>query len=145
MPVFPSKEWCEEAIRLTNADPESAHAGAGWEGDFGAIVDAEPGKLPRAFVAHVVPKGGRIEKLRVLEDPDDLEELEPAYVARAPYSVWKGLLLGQLDPVEAVLKRRITMQGDLQPLIERMRYKGIADRVFAQLATVFPDEQGGSR
>lgn len=140
MPKFPSKEWCEEAARLCNEDPETAAAGAGWQGDFGAVVDAEPGKLSRAFTVHVVPDGGRIKKLRVLDDPDDLEELEPAYLARAPYSVWKALLLGTLDPVEAVLKRRIVVVGDLQQLIERMRYKGIADRVFAALKTEYVDD-----
>ena len=143
MPVFPSKEWCEEAVRLANADPETSLAGAGWTGDFGAVVEAEPGKLARTFVAHLVPKDGRVVRFRVLADPDDLEELEPAYLARAPYSVWKGLLQGRLDPVEAVLKRHISVQGDLQPLIERMRYKGIADRIFAQLKTEFPDEPSG--
>jgi putative sterol carrier protein len=141
MPKFPSKEWCEEAVRLTNADPEAASAGLGWTGDFGAVVDPEPGKLARPFVVHILPKNGRIEKLHVLADPDDLDEFEPAYVARAPYSVWKELLRGTLDPVEAVLKRRISVKGDLQPLIERMRYKGIADRVFAQLKTEFIDDR----
>jgi putative sterol carrier protein len=141
MPRFPSKEWCEEAVRLTNADPEAAQAGQGWQGDFGAVVDAEPGKLDRTFVAYLVPMDGRIVKLRILEDPDDLEEFDPAYVARAPYSVWKQLLQGTLDPVEAVLRRRIAVKGDIQPLIERMRFKGIADRVFAQLQTDYADER----
>jgi putative sterol carrier protein len=141
MPKFPSKEWCEEAVRLTNADPESVAAGQGWTGDFGAVVDAEPGLLTRTFVVHIIPRSGRIEKIRVLDEPDDLDEFEPAYVARAPYSVWKQLLKGTLDPVEAVLKRRISVKGDLQPLIERMRYKGIADRVFAALRTEFIDER----
>lgn len=141
MPKFPSKEWCEEAVRLTNADPESVAAGQGWTGDFGAVVEAEPGKLSAAFVVHIVPENGRIKKLRVLDEPDDLDEFEPAYVARAAYSVWKELLRGTLDPVEAVLKRRIAVKGDLQPLIERMRYKGIADRVFAALKTEFIDER----
>lgn len=140
MPKFPSKEWCAEAIRLTNEDPECAIAGQGWAGDFGAIVEAEPGKLAKTFVVHIEPKDCRIGKWRVLDDPDDLEELEPAYLARAPYSVWKQLLKGTLDPVEAVLKRRIAVQGDLQPLIERMKYKGIADRVFANLQTQYIDE-----
>ena len=141
MPVFPSREWCEEAVRLTNADPESAAAGRGWVGDFGAIIEAERGKLARTFVVHVQPNRlGQIEKLEVLDDPDDLDDIEPAYLARAPYSVWKALLQGTLDPVEAVLKRRIEVQGDLQPLMERMRYKGIADRVFAQLRTEYPDD-----
>ena len=141
MATFPSKEWCEEAVRLVNEDPERSLAAQGWQGEIGVIVDAEPGKLERAFVAHLVPRNARIEKLRVLEEPDDLDELEPAYLARAPYSVWKQLLQGSLDPVEAVLRRRIAVKGDLQQLIERLRFKGIADRVFAQLKTEYVDEQ----
>lgn len=141
MARFPSKEWCEEAVRLINDDPERSLAAKGWHGDIGVIVDAEPGKLARTFVVHVVPRDSRIDKLRVLEEPDDLDELEPAYLARAPYTVWKQLLQGSLDPVEAVLRRRIAVKGDLQQLIERLRFKGIADRVFGQLKTEYVDEQ----
>lgn len=141
MARFPSKEWCEQAVRLVNEDPERSLAAQGWQGEIGIIVDAEPGKLSRAFVVHVVPRDSRIEKLRVLDDPDDLDEYDPAYLARAPYTVWKQLLQGSLDPVEAVLRRRIAVKGDLQQLIERLRFKGIADRVFAQLKTEFIDEQ----
>lgn len=141
MPIFPSKEWCEEAVRLVNEDPEAAQAGAGWDGDFGAVILCEVGALEETFTVHVVPKDGKIVKLKVLRDPDDLEEIEPAYLAKAPYSVWKGLIQGTLDPVEAVLKRRIDVRGDLQPLIERLKYKGIADRVMAALNTRFADEK----
>jgi putative sterol carrier protein len=141
MARFPSKEWCEEAVRLLNDDPERSLAAQGWQGDIGVIVDAEPGKLARAFVVHVVPRDARIEKLRVLDEPDDLDELEPAYLARAPYTVWKQLLQGSLDPVEAVLRRRIAVKGDLQQVIERLRFKGIADRLLADLKTEFVDEQ----
>jgi len=141
MAKFPSKEWCEEAVRLVNEDPERSLAAQGWQGEIGVIVDAEPGKLAKAFVAHVVPRDARIEKLRVLDEPDDLDEYDPAYLARAPYTVWKQLLQGSLDPVEAVLRRRIAVKGDLQQLIERLRFKGIADRVFAQLKTEYVDER----
>jgi hypothetical protein len=103
------------------------------------VVEPEPGKLARAFAVHVVPEGTRIGKLRVLADPDDLEEIEPAYLVRAPYSVWKALLLGTLDPVEAVVRRRVKVVGDVQPLIERVRYRSIVDRLLAKLETRFPD------
>jgi putative sterol carrier protein len=139
MATFPSKEWCEEAVRVVNADPESVLAGAGWKGDFGLVVEAEPGKLAKPFTVHLVPDGGKITRYEILRDPDELEELEPAYVARAPYSTWKGLILGTVDPVEAVLKRQIRMTGDLQPVMERMRYKGIAERVLSKLETTFAD------
>ncbi len=141
MPLFPSKEWCEEAIRLVNADPEAVEAGRGWVGDFGGVIEAEAGKLAKPFVFHVVPRDGRVEKFRLLVDPDDLDEFEPAYLARGPYSIWKGLLQGTLDPVEMVLKRKLAVQGDLQPLIERMRFKGVAERLLVKLVTEFVDER----
>ncbi len=141
MPIFPSKEWADEAVRLANADPEVADAGRGWEGDFGVVIEAEKGRLGATFTLHIVPQDGRIARLKILRDPDELEEIEPAYVARAPYSVWKALLKGELDPVEAVLRRRISVSGDVQPLIERARYKGIGDRILASIQTTFADER----
>lgn len=138
--VFPSQEWCEEAVRLVNQDPEAALAAAGWEGDFGIVIEAESGKLAASFVVHLVPQGTRIDSVEYLEDADELDDLEPAYRLQAPYGTWKGLMLGHLDPVEAILKRKIQVAGNLQPLIERMRYKNIAERIFAQLKTRFVDE-----
>ncbi|HZX41535.1 MAG TPA: SCP2 sterol-binding domain-containing protein [Myxococcaceae bacterium] len=140
MPVFPSRGWAEAAMAMVNADPEIVAAGRGWTGDFGVVIDAEAGKLDAHFVAWVRPEAGRIAELRVLVDPDDLDEFEPAYRIRAPYSVWKGLLLGEVDPVEAILERRLRVDGDVQPILERMRYKDIASRVLSQLETRFIDE-----
>jgi putative sterol carrier protein len=140
MPVFPSREWCEEVVRLVDADPESVEAGEGWVGDVGVVVEREAGKLERSFTIHCVPRDGKIHNLRLLEDPDELEEIEPRYLARAPYSVWKALIQQTLDPIEALVRRRISVDGDVQQLIERMRYKGIAERVLAKLSTRFVDE-----
>ena len=140
MPVFPSRAWAEAAMALVNADPETVAAGRGWKGDFGLVIEAEAGKMDGHFVAWVRPVEGRIAELRVLVDPDDLDEFEPAYRLRAPYSIWKGLLLGSVDPVEAILKRRLRVDGDVQPILERMRYKDIAARVLARLETRFIDE-----
>lgn len=140
MPVFPSRGWAEAAMAMVNADPESVEAARGWSGDFGLVIEAEAGKLEEHFVAWVRPEGGRIAELRVLVDPDDLDELEPAYRVRAPYSVWKGLLLGRVDPVQAILQRQLRIDGDVQPILERMRYKDIATRVLRRLETRFIDE-----
>ena len=53
MPVFPSKEWCEAAIAIANADPDAAKAGAGWVGDLAAIVLPEPPHLREAWFTNV--------------------------------------------------------------------------------------------
>jgi putative sterol carrier protein len=140
MPVFPSRGWAEAAMALLNADPETLAASRGWQGDFGVVIEAEEGKLDEDFVVWVRPENGRVAELRVLVDPDDLDEFEPAYQIHAPYSVWKGLLQGSVDPVEAILKRRLRVDGDVQPILERMRYKDIAARVLSRLETRFVDE-----
>ena len=127
-------------MAVVNADPEIVAAGRGWRGDFGLVIESEPGRLEEHFVAWVRPDEGRIAELRVLADPDDLDELEPAYRIRAPYSVWKGLLTGSMDPVQAILQRTLRVEGDVQPILERMRYKDIGARVLSRLQTRFIDE-----
>ena len=139
MPLFPSRAWADQAVALFNADPDSLAAGQGWTGDFGVVIEAERGKLEQAFVAYVAPKDGRIAELRILVDPDDLDEFEPVYRIQAPYSVWKGLLQGAVDPVQAIVERKLRVDGDVQPILERMRYKDVATRVLARLETQFPD------
>jgi hypothetical protein len=139
VPVFPSRAWADQAVALFNSDPDSVAAGRGWTGDFGVVIEAEQGRLEAAFVAYVLPRDGRIAELRILADPDDLDELEPVYRIRAPYSVWKGLLQGTVDPVQAIVQRKLRVDGDVQPILERMRYKDVAARVLARLDTQFPD------
>ena len=141
MPDFPSRAWCEEALRLLEADPETVRAGQGWTADIGVVVEAEPGKRAKPFVVYLKPVNGKIERWKVLVDADDLDEFDPAYRIQAPYSVWKGFLLGTVDPIEAVLRRRVQVQGDLQPLVERMQHKGLAERVLAGIQTTFSDER----
>lgn len=140
MPVFPSREWCAEAVRLVNADPEAPEAGAGWSGELGVVIDAEAGRLDTPFVVYARFRDGRIDAWRVLGEPDELDELEPSYRAQAAYSVWKGLLLGRGDPVQLILTRALRFQGELQPLVERLRYRGLAERLLSALETRFRDD-----
>jgi hypothetical protein len=135
VPVFPSEAWCAAAIAAANADPESARAGRGFAGDVACVVDA-----PRFFAAWCRVADGRIREWRVLAGPAELDELAPAYVARAALATWRGLLEGTVDPVEAVLARRLRVVGDLQPLVERIRHKGLAKRVLAAVETCFEGE-----
>jgi putative sterol carrier protein len=79
--------------------------------------------------------------VRVLPDPDEIWELEPAYVVRAPYRIWKALLRGE-DPVRAVLSGRVKVEGDLEALVRRANYRYVIDAALASVATVFVDEGG---
>jgi putative sterol carrier protein len=140
MPVFPTEAWCRAAIALAEADPEFAPACDGFAGDFAVVMLADA-SLPQPFCLHLRPEAGRAMNFRLLADPDEADALDAAYLARADYGTWKALLRGELDPVEALLRRKIQVRGDVQPLIERARFRGVIDRVLARLETTFVDEE----
>jgi|GEM_PF-1614645 len=122
--IFPSRAWCEAAASALHEDPEARAAlvdfgpvvagvvierGAGLESDFCVLIKLAPGK--RAEV-------------RYCQDEDELEEMEPDYIAWVPHGLCKEFLraaLGgeQFDPLRRILNRQIRLRGDLQRLVRQ--------------------------
>jgi hypothetical protein len=141
--LFASSEWLDAVVRQVNAHADLPRALAGLGADLAAVVERDAGPFPRGAAAWGRHEGGRIVAWRVLEDEDDVLELEPAYVVRAPLPVWKDLLRGQADPVQAALSGRVKVKGDLDGLVRRAGYRYIVDEALRRVETVFPDEVGG--
>jgi hypothetical protein len=137
--IFPSREWLAAAVASVNAQPGLAAALRGLGDDLAAVVEADPPLLTSPFAVYGRQGGGRIASWRVLPDPDEILELEPAYVVRAPYRLWKALLRGE-DPVKAALSGRLRVEGDLQELVRRANHRHVIDGALAAVATEFPDE-----
>ena len=137
--IFPSEPWLRAVVEAVNRQPELPRALAGLGADLAAIVEPEPPHLRRAFAVYGRHERGRIAAVRVLADEDDVWELEPAYVVRASYGVWKSLLCGD-DPVRAALSGRVRVEGDLQALVRRAGYRPLVDAALASVATEFADE-----
>ncbi|HEY3452814.1 MAG TPA: hypothetical protein VGK67_41100 [Myxococcales bacterium] len=136
MPVFPSLEWCQAVVDAIHSEPDSRKAGKGLVADFAAAILPE-GRLQEPFIVFGKAVEGRVETLRLLEDLDEIEEIEPAYVARAGYSAWRQIIESRLDPIEAILRKQIEVSGDLQPIIERAQFKDLVWRVLAKVPTTF--------
>lgn len=129
MPAFPSEAWCREAIELLNADPDAAAAASGWDGDFGVVIDREGGAMGILIGA---PVKGRLPAPEFLP-PDEVEAAEPRYFARASQGDWWALIGGTLDPIAAIVQKRLLARGDLTPVIARLKYRGLAERWLAQI------------
>lgn len=140
--IFPSAAWLAAAAAALNRQPGLAEALRGLGRDLAAVVEADPPALKAAFAAYGRHGGGRIEAVRVLADPDEIWELEPAYVVRAPYRVWKALLRGD-DPVKAALSGRVKVEGDLETLVRRAGHRALVEDALAEVATEFVDEGRG--
>lgn len=141
---FPSPEWAAALVAALNRQPDLAAALSGLAADLAAVVEAAPPAVPEDLAVWGRHQGGRIAEWRMLEDPDEILEIEPAYVVRASYRVWKALLRGD-DPLQAALSGRVRVQGDLEALVRRARFRHVVDAALAAVPTAFADEAGGAR
>ena len=132
---FATREWFEAVVAAVNAHPDLGRALEGLPADAGAVVERDRA-LPRSVAVWGRQAGGRIAEWRVLADEDDLLELEPAYVFRAPYGVWRSLLEGA-NPLDAALSGRVKVQGDLEALVRRTRWRYVVDAALAAVETEF--------
>lgn len=124
MSPFPSEAWCREAIALLNADPDAGGAAQGWDFDFGVVIDRPDGPMAIHLGA---PVDGALPPPRFLTVAE-LEALSPRYFARASQADWWALIEGGLDPIFAIVQKRLVARGDLTPVIARLQYRGLAER-----------------
>ncbi len=124
MPEFPSEAWCKDAIRLLNEDPDAAGAAQGWDADFGVVIDAPAGP----FGIHIgAPVDGRLPEPS-FRPATEVEAAGPRYFARATQADWWALIEGGLDPIAAIVQKRLVIRGDLTQVIARLQYRGLAER-----------------
>jgi len=120
--TFPSREWCEAAAIALHGDASARAALVDFGPVVAGVVIERGGGLASDFcvLATLVP--GKPAALRFPQDEDELEELEPDYIAWAPHAICKSLLFAALqgeqpDPLRAILNRQVRLQGDLQRLV----------------------------
>lgn len=119
MAVFPSDEWLDIYRQRINASPEYREAASTWEGDITFVFEAEPNKqVPADLWARIDLWHGECRGARMV---DATEGGAAPYVIRAPYSRWKEVLAGDLDPVKAMMQGKLRLQGDLPTIIRYVR------------------------
>lgn len=138
--VFGSREWIAAIVGELNRHPDLPRALAGLGADCALVIEAQPPRWPCTVAVYGRQERGRIATCRVLPDEDDILELEPAYVIRAPYGVVRELFRGA-DAVQAALSGRVRVEGDLEAIVRRASYRYIVDAALSAVATDFPGEQ----
>jgi putative sterol carrier protein len=128
-----TEAFITRAIELLNADEQLPSAAQGWEGDFGITIERPTGAL---CVFLKAPVNGRFPAPSFVS-ASDLADEEVAYEARADDATFRGLIDGGLDPIAAIVQKRLWVRGNLQPIIARLNHRGLAERWLAQL------KQGG--
>lgn len=138
MPTFPTDPWFQDLIAQINGSSAYREAAAEWEGDIAFLVEAEPDHgVPedvwgRLDLWHGSCRGGGVV--------DAAEGERAAYVIRAPYSRWKEVVQGDLDPVRAMMQGKLRVRGDLPTIVRHVDAANELVSLTGQVDTVFPDE-----
>ncbi len=138
MPMFPTDPWFQDFIGEINASSEYAKAAATWEGDISFLVEPEPDKhVPSETwgyldLWHGTCRGGGVV--------DEERGRQAAFVIRAPYSRWKEVLMGDLDPTRAMMQGKLRVQGDLATLLRYVNAANELVHLTGVVDTQFPDE-----
>jgi putative sterol carrier protein len=138
MARFPSEEWLGEYVRRINQSASYRDAAESWEGDVAYVIEAEPDRgVPAVVWAWLDLWHGQCRDGRIVSQ----EEGEKArFVIRAPYSRWKEVIKGELDPVKGMMQGKLKLRGDLPTIVKYVRAANELVNVAQTVPTEFSDE-----
>jgi putative sterol carrier protein len=116
MAVFPTQEWTQAMMDKLNNDPQYADLARNWEGDICFIIDPG-GSLTRQTNIYMDLWHGKC--LSVNLEPD-LATLKPAFSLRAPYQNFVRILKGELHPMQAMMTRKLQVQGNMAVMMRNV-------------------------
>lgn len=138
MARFPTDAWFKELVERINASDEYREAAATWEGDIAFVIEAEPDKqMPQDVWGFLDLWHGECRGGGVIT-PE--EGAAARYVIRAPYSRWKEVLRGDLDPVKGMMQGKLRVHGDLPTIVRYVRAASELVHLTGTVETEFPDE-----
>jgi putative sterol carrier protein len=136
--AFPTDAWFQALVELIGGSSAYREAAATWEGDIAFLIEAEPDRgLPqdvwgRLDLWHGECRGGGVVGTE--------QGRTAAYVIRAPYSRWKQVVTGELDPIKGMMQGKLKVQGDLPTIVREVRSASELVELTQQIPTEFPDE-----
>ena len=134
MARFPSDEWLALYRDLINGSQEYRESSQEWEGDIAFVMEAEPDRgVPDDLIAWLDLWHGECRGAHMIT-PDEGEAA--AYGIRAPYSRWREVLEGRLEPVKAMVQGKLKLRGDLAEIVRHVR----AASELVHLTTLVPTD-----
>ena len=138
MPLFASQAWFEAFRDQINRSGDYRDSAADWEGDIAFRIVAEPDhNVPEDMWGYLDLWHGSCRGARVIA-PGDADAA--AYTLTAPYSRWKDVVHGELDPIKGMMQGKLRVRGDLPKIVRYVKAANELVRLTGLVETEFPDE-----
>lgn len=143
MALFPSEDWVALYVERINSSEEYREAAADWEGDVSFVFEAEPDRnVPADMWGWLDLWHGECRAGRIVR-PEEGQKAR--FIVRAPYSRWKEVLAGELDPVKGMMQGKLKLQGDLPTIVRYVRAANELVHLTTTVPTEFMDELPAGR
>ncbi len=116
MAIFPSEAWVKLLEEKLNTDTRYGQVAARWEGDMAIVVEPDAG-LPESMVFYFDLWHGKCRAARQIAN---LAEVSPAFILKASYGNLKKVVLGELDPMQAMLTRKLDVKGNMAVMMRNV-------------------------
>jgi putative sterol carrier protein len=107
--VFPSMEWLNELGNKLNTDARYAEIAQKWEGDMIIVIEPQ-GNLKEEEVYYLDLWHGKCRGVARLKDAS---EKNATFLLRSAYENIKLIMTGKLDPMQAMLTRKLSVKGNM--------------------------------
>ncbi len=137
--VFPSDEWVQQLKEQLNTSPAYADAAKNWEGDFYFAIDPEKGGpiTEPSYLYMDLWHGVCREAYEV----KDKTQKNPAFVMSGPYSKWKRVVTGKLDPLQGLMTGQLKLKGNMVMVMKNVKAAQEMVRACTRIDAQFPDEK----
>jgi putative sterol carrier protein len=116
MAVFTYPEWASALMEKLNSDEKYAQIARNWEGDVLLQVDPD-GILKEPISYYLDLWHGKCRQAYIV---DSSLEKTPVFTIKAPYNNFVRILKGELDPMQALLTRKLNVQGNMAVLMRNV-------------------------
>jgi len=129
---FPSDAWIKELSHQLNESEAYEKSAKDWEGDFVFIVEPDQAYDNTAYLFLGLYHGKSPDAAMVTSE----DERETEFTLHAPFSVWRRVIEGELDPIQGMMTKKMKVQGNMMKI---MRYPKAAKEIVSCCALVPTD------
>ena len=113
MAKFPTAEWLKALMDKLNSDEQYAHVARNWEGDMAFIV--EPGGPVEEVMSFYLDLWHG--KCRDAYPFSADNPVQAVFTLKAPYDNYVRILKGEIEPMQALMTRKIAVKGNMAVLM----------------------------
>lgn len=115
---FPSAEWLAAFEHLLNSDERYAQVARNWEGDVLFILEPDQGAAQEPTIYYMDLWHGSCREAYVVPADGNIPPADFSF--RASVTNFKRVLAGDLDPMQAMLTRKLKLDGSFSYLMRNV-------------------------